>query len=251
MGRNILILGGTTEARRLAAQLAKRAGLAVTLSLAGRTSTPLPQAVPTRHGGFGGVDGLIGYLRAAHIELLVDATHPYAATMSANALRAATDSGVPLLAIRRPPWAAVPGDRWTEVSGVEQAVEALGKGSRRVFLGLGRQELQYFSRAPQHYYLIRSVDPVDPPLPVPEAQYVLARGPFEERADRELLRSNCIDAVVAKNSGGDATYSKIAAARSLGIEVVLVRRPAKSAGVATVEEALHWMQHHWELDRGV
>jgi precorrin-6A/cobalt-precorrin-6A reductase len=242
MRRRVLILGGTTEARLLAAQLAQRESLEVTLSLAGRTSAPLPQAVPTRHGGFGGVAGLTAYLSAAHIDLLIDATHPYAARISAIAIRAARASGVPLLAIRRPPWAAVPGDRWMEVADVDEAVTALGEMPCRVFLALGRQDLQPFVRAPQHHYVIRSVDPVDPPLAIPHARYILARGPFEEAADRELLQSNRIDRVVAKNSGGDATYSKIAAARSLGIQVVLVRRPPDfaPASVGTVEEAVRW-----------
>lgn len=248
-----MILGGTTEARLLAAQLAQRKSLEVTLSLAGRTSAPLSQSVPTRHGGFGGVEGLRAYLSAAHVDLLIDATHPYAVRISANAMRAASDGGVPFLAIRRPPWAAVPGDRWLEVDDVEAAVAALGAVPCRVFLALGRQDLQPFVRAPQHHYVIRSVDPVEPPLAVPDALYIQARGPFEEVADRELLRSNRIDRVVAKNSGGEATYSKIAAARSLGIQVVLVRRPLDSAlpSVQTVEEAVSWVEHHWTLARGV
>jgi precorrin-6A/cobalt-precorrin-6A reductase len=251
MGRNILILGGTTEARALAAQLAQRADLEVTLSLAGRTSAPLHQHVPTRHGGFGGVEGMVEYLSAAHIDLLIDATHPYAARISANAVRAARESGVPFLAIRRPPWTSVPGDRWMEVSDVAGAVTALGEQPQRVFLALGRQDLQPFVHAPQHHYLIRSVDPVVPPLAVPDARYILARGPFEEAADRDLLRSNRIASVVAKNSGGEATYSKIAAARSLGMKVVLVHRPPQPAGpsVATVQEALSWID--WAFERGV
>jgi len=243
MGRRILILGGTTEARLLAAQLAQREHLEVTLSLAGRTSAPLPQAVPTRHGGFGGVEGLMAYLGAAHIDLLIDATHPYATRISANAMQAARESSVPFLAIRRPPWSAVPGDRWMEVAAVDAAVAALGERPCRVFLALGRQDLQPFVLAPQHEYVIRSVDPVDPPLALPHARYILARGPFEKAADCELLRSSRIDRLVAKNSGGEATYSKIAAARSLGIQVVLVRRPLDSArpSVQTVEEALSWI----------
>lgn len=192
------------------------------------------------------------YLRVARIDLLIDATHPYAAKISANAERAARSTSVPFLAIRRPPWTAVPGDRWTEVNDVAEAVAELGLSPRRVFVALGRQDLHSFVRAPQHRYLIRSVDPVDPPLAVPDARYILARGPFDEEADSELLRSAGVDVVVAKNSGGEATYSKIAAARSLGMEVVLIRRPPPAcAGVATVTEAMQWIEHQWALDRGV
>ncbi len=253
MRRSILILGGTTEARDLAASLTHWTEVAVTLSLAGRTAAPLTQPVPTRIGGFGGVAGLVAYLRAMHIERLIDATHPYAARISANALEAARETGIPLLALRRPPWTRVAGDRWTEVDDVSGAVGALGTRPRRVFLALGRQDIQVFTGAPQHYYLIRSVDPVEPPLSVPHARYILARGPFEEAADRELLQVNDIDVVVAKNSGGAATYSKIAAARALGIQVLLIRRPPEtdSLAVATVGEALQWLEHHGSPDRGV
>jgi len=226
----------------------------VTLSLAGRTAVPAVQPVPTRRGGFGGVEGMVAYLHAARIDLLIDATHPYAARISANAVHAARETHTPLLVVRRTPWTAVPGDRWTEVDDFPQAVLALGAaGQRRVFLALGRQDLEAFTRAPQHHYLIRSVDPVDPPLSLPDARYILARGPFEERADRELLQSNAIDVVVAKNSGGAATYSKIAAARSLGIEVVMIRLPtgSTSSSVATAEEAMAWLEHQLGLDRGV
>jgi precorrin-6A/cobalt-precorrin-6A reductase len=243
--RRILILGGTLEARLLAARLRGRADVAVTLSLAGRTAAPAAQPVPVRVGGFGGAEGLAAYLRAERIAALIDATHPYAATISANAARAAAVVGVRLLALRRPPWQLVAGDRWTEIADVPEAVRALGPAPRRVFVALGRKELKPFGAAPQHHYLVRSVDPVDPPLPVPHATYVVARGPFAEPAERDLLTAHAIDAIVAKNSGGDATYGKIAAARSLGIAVILLRRPhlPPAPSVASVEEAVGWLDH--------
>jgi precorrin-6A/cobalt-precorrin-6A reductase len=243
--RRILILGGTLEARRLAERLRGRADVAVTLSLAGRTAAPAAQPVPVRVGGFGGAEGLAAYLRAERIAALIDATHPYAATISANAARAAAVAGVRLLALRRPPWQPIAGDRWTEVADVPEAVRALGSASCRIFLALGRKELKPFGTAPQHHYLVRSVDPVDPPLPVPHATYVVARGPFAESAERELLIAHAVEAIVAKNSGGDATYGKIAAARALGIEVVLLRRPhlPPVPSVASVEEAAAWLDH--------
>jgi precorrin-6A/cobalt-precorrin-6A reductase len=177
--------------------------------------------------------------------VLIDATHPYAAAISANAAEAARAAGVPLLALRRPPWTEVPGDVWTEVDTMEDAAEALGKAPRRVFLALGRKELRPFEAAPQHVYLVRSVDPVDPPLAVPHAIYVTARGPFSEEGDRALLERHRIDAIVAKNSGGDATYGKIAAARVLHLPVIMLKRPAlpEVESVATVGDVLAWLDH--------
>ena len=241
----ILILGGTTEARQLAGRLAGRAGLAVTLSLAGRTATPAAQPVPVRVGGFGGAAGLADYLRSERIDALIDATHPYAAVISANAAEAARKSNVPLIALRRPPWIATAGDRWTEVADVREAVRALGQAPRRVFVTLGRKELAPFADAPQHAYLIRSVDPVDPPLRLPQVSYVTGRGPFGEASDRALMREHRIDVVIAKNSGGAATYGKIAVARALGIEVVMLRRPPApaSTAVASVDDAIGWLDH--------
>jgi precorrin-6A/cobalt-precorrin-6A reductase len=226
MTHHILILGGTTEARQLAGKLARRADFSVMLSLAGRTESPAAQGVPVRVGGFGGGAGLAAYLREEHIDLLIDATHPYAARISANAAEAARQSGVSVLALRRPGWEPVAGDRWTLVDNVAQAASALGPAPRRVFLAIGRQEAGAFEAAPQHRYVIRSVDPVEPKLAVPDALYLLARGPFPQADERALLEKYGIDAIVSKNSGGEATYGKIAAARALGIQVVMIRRPA-------------------------
>jgi precorrin-6A/cobalt-precorrin-6A reductase len=241
----ILILGGTTEARQLAGRLAGRTGLEITLSLAGRTAMPAVQPVPVRIGGFGGSDGLAKYLVGERIDALIDATHPFANVISANAVEAARRSGVPSIALRRPPWIAVPGDRWIEVSDVGEAVRAIGQTPRRVFVALGRNELKPFRDAPQHYYLIRSVDPVDPPLRLPHVGYVTGRGPFSEADDRELMVEHRIDVVVAKNSGGTATYGKIAAARARGIDVIMLRRPATPDGgaVETIEDAIAWLDH--------
>jgi precorrin-6A/cobalt-precorrin-6A reductase len=255
MRKRILILGGTTEAREFAQALADRGDFAATLSLAGRTAAPLPQSVPVRRGGFGGITGLVEYMREQRISALVDATHPYAATISAHARSAASQTNTPMITLSRPPWSAVAGDQWEEVQSVQEAASALGPKPRNVFLALGRQELAHFASAPQHHYWIRSVDPVDPALAVPHAQYILARGPFEEEQERTLLRAHAIDVVVAKNSGGLPTYGKIAAARVLGIPVMLVRRPPESAvpRVATVGEAIAWLDHVLNIpaDRGV
>jgi precorrin-6A/cobalt-precorrin-6A reductase len=241
----VLILGGTTEARQLAGRLAAETDLDVTLSLAGRTAAPAAQPVPVRTGGFGGADGLAHYLRAENIGVLIDATHPYAAKISANAAVAATQAGVALVALRRPGWMQVTGDHWIEVDRMADAVPALGIAPRHVFLALGRKEIAPFEAAPQHRYLIRSVDPVVPPLAVPSAVYLTARGPFPEAGERALLEAHGIDIIVAKNSGGAATYGKIAAARALGLPVVMLRRPAlpEVATVETVDDAVRWLDH--------
>jgi precorrin-6A/cobalt-precorrin-6A reductase len=245
--RNVLILGGTAEARQLAGRLADslagRADLAVVLSLAGRTAAPAAQPVPVRIGGFGGAAGLAQYLSMQRIDALIDATHPYAAQISANAAQAVAQTGTPFLALKRPPWTAVVGDDWREVAGVEEAVAALGAAPRRVFLALGRNELAPFTAAPQHHYLVRSVDPVEPPLAVPDAAYITARGPFAAADERALLERHRIDVVVGKNSGGTATYGKIAAARALRLPVILLRRPQTSAvpAVETVDAAVAWL----------
>jgi precorrin-6A/cobalt-precorrin-6A reductase len=241
----VLILGGTTEARQLAGHLAGRGDLEVTLSLAGRTSVPASQPVPVRRGGFGGAAGLANYLAAERVDVLIDATHPYATVISANAIEAARKTNVRFVALRRPPWVAVAGDRWTEVNDVTEAVKALGEAPRCVFVTLGRNELAPFATAPAHHYLIRSVDAVDPPLPLPHVSYVTGRGPFGEADDRALMTAHRIDVVIAKNSGGTATYGKIAAARTLGIDVILLRRPPvpNAPAVESVDAAIAWLDH--------
>jgi precorrin-6A/cobalt-precorrin-6A reductase len=241
MGKHrILILGGTTEARQLAEHLALRGDLEATISLAGRTVDPKPLPLPTRIGGFGGVDGLVDYLANEKICLLIDATHPFANQISANAAEAVERTGLPVFALCRPGWERQAGDRWISVADVAGAIQALGSTPRRVFLAIGRQEAGQFSAAPQHAYLVRSVDPVVPPLDVPDCRYILASGPFDEGDETRLLHENSIDVVVSKNSGGTATYAKIAAARTLGIEVVMIERqkPAGLKTVGTVEAAL-------------
>lgn len=247
----ILILGGTTESRQLAGALASRPGADVTLSLAGRTAQPRAQGVPTRVGGFGGAEGLARFIAAENIGMLIDATHPYAAQISANAHQAAQMTGVPFLALRRVPWEEQPGDRWIEAGTIPEAVEALGLEPLRVFLALGRQDIAPFASAPQHCYLVRSVDPIEPPLAVPNAAYIVARGPFDAAAERALLERHRIDLIVSKNSGGGASYGKIGAARALGIPVVMVRRPdlaqrpdlPETLTADTVDEALAWCHH--------
>ena len=229
----------------LGERLARRGGLDVTLSLAGRTTSPVPHAVPVRIGGFGGAGGLAHYIAKERVDALIDATHPYAIMISENASAAARQTGVPFVVLCRAPWKAVAGDRWVEVDDTPAAVQALGKTSRCVFVALGRNDLAPFAGAPQHFYLIRSVDPVDPPLPLSHTSYVTERGPFSEAHDRALMAEHNIDVVIAKNSGGNAAYGKIAAARATGVEVIIIRRPQVSEGPAVhnLDDAIAWLDH--------
>lgn len=250
----MLLLGGTADARRLAGELAHRPGFDVLLSLAGRTEHPAPQPVPVRVGGFGGAQGLARFLEDAQFDVVVDATHPYAAIISRNAADACAQARRPLLALRRAPWEAQAGDRWHDVDDVAQAVAALGRTPRRVFLALGRNEVRAFEAAPQHIYVVRSVDPVLPALGVPDATYLVARGPFDAADEQRLLADYVIDIIVAKNSGGPATYGKMAAARTLGIEVMMLRRPLMPdvEAVDDVHAALVWLEaRRHEALRGV
>lgn len=241
----ILILGGTTEASALAALLAGRSEFSPLLSMAGRTSDPRPLPVPTRIGGFGGVEGLARFCREERIEAVIDATHPFAAVMSRNAAEACAQVHVPLLALRRAPWIPQEGDRWIDVNAMDDAVRALGHEPRRVFLTVGRLELPPFAAAPQHTYLVRTIEPIGEALPVPNVIAIRDRAPFDEAAERALMERERVDVVVTKNSGGAATYPKIAAARALGLPVIVVARPEKPRDVeevASADAALEWLE---------
>lgn len=242
----VLVLGGTTEASALARLLAVTPGIDAVLSYAGRTRNPLAQPIATRVGGFGGVQGLVDHLRDHGVQAVVDATHPFAAQMSHHAAAAAGIAGVPLLALRRGAWVAGPDDDWRGVGDMAAAVEAIGIARRRVFLTVGQKEVAAFRARPQHAYLIRSVDPIDAAALPPDAVLINARGPFEAEAERALLEDHGIDVIVTKNSGGKATAGKLAAARELGLPVIMVERPP-APPVTTVEEApaaLDWLRGH-------
>ena len=251
MALNVLILGGTTEASVLARQVAGNPRLAPILSLAGRTTNPRAQPIATRTGGFGDIDGLVRFLRNETIEAVIDATHPYADQMSAHAVAACRETGVPLASLVRPEWQPEAGDRWQVVPSFDTAASALGAAPRRVFLSLGRQELHVFAAAPQHHYIARLIErPERADLP-PDLRLVQARGPFDREAELRLLTDEQIDVMVSKNSGGDATYSKIEAARALGLPVVMIARPHKPSGhiLTNVDQAVAWL--HDLAPRGV
>jgi precorrin-6A/cobalt-precorrin-6A reductase len=243
---HILILGGTTEASALARLIAGDPRFRAILSLAGRTASPAPQPLPLRIGGFGGVNGLMQWLEKETIQAVIDATHPFAVQISANAVAACAELGVPLATVVRPAWTREPDDRWTEVDSAMAASGLLATAPQpcRVFLSLGRQELAAFSGAPQHDYLARLIDPPSGmPLP-PRLRFIFERGPFDKAAEAALLATERIDIIVSKNSGGAATYAKIEAAREAGLPVILIKRPEKLHGTILhrPEDAPVWLE---------
>jgi precorrin-6A/cobalt-precorrin-6A reductase len=245
---NLLILGGTTEGAELAHALAGDRRWNATVSFAGRTLQPAPLPLPCRVGGFGGPAGLARYLTEHGIDLLIDATHPFAAQMTRNAAEAAGQTAIPLLRVSREPWRAETGDRWVEVADMREAAEALGPVRRRVLLTIGQKDLAPFAAAPWHDYLIRSVE--TPAHIPPGSRTLAARGPFEEANERALLERERIEILVTKNSGGNATRPKLLAARALGIAVIMVARPPTPPcleQVATSAEALVWLERHAAL----
>jgi precorrin-6A/cobalt-precorrin-6A reductase len=242
----ILILGGTTQASQLARALAGRPDLSPILSLAGRTQNPLPAPIPSRSGGFGGVEGLVAYLRDERMDALIDATHPFAAQMSAHAREASARTGVPLLVFSRPAWTAGEGDRWTEVADMNAAVVALGAAPRRAFLTQGRLQLAAFAAAPRHFYLVRAIDEPEELALLPNHKFISARGPFALEDELAIMREENIDILVSKNSGGEATSAKLLAARMLQIPVLLVARPpgAGAEELSRLEDVLRWIEAH-------
>jgi precorrin-6A/cobalt-precorrin-6A reductase len=241
----VLILGGTSEASDLTAKLSMIPKVEAILSLAGRTRQPVtPSDGDVRLGGFGGQSGLVQYLQDQHINVLIDATHPFAAQISWNAAEAAIATNIPHLMVVRPAWIKTPEDEWIEVENVASAAQAIPAISQRVFLSIGRQELTSFVKVPKVWFLMRSIDPPD--IEIPNGKLLLDRGPFSLQQERQLLQEYQIDAIVSKNSGGDATYAKIIAARELGIPVVMVQRPAMPIAekVTDVDCAVAWFKEN-------
>jgi precorrin-6A/cobalt-precorrin-6A reductase len=244
--KRVLILGGTGDAVRLAARAVALPGVEVITSLAGRVRQPGVPPGRIRIGGFGGGKGLVDYVQQQHIDLLIDATHPFAAHMSHQAATAAQACGLPHLMLVRPPWEPVAGDHWLAVESLAAAVAVLPGIARRVFLTIGRQELAAFAPLQDLWFLMRMIDPPVPDTPVPPGTLILERGPFTLEDERRLLQTYAIEAVVSKNSGGDATCAKIIAAREFGLPVVMIQRPPLPEGeqVADVEHAVAWLQRH-------
>jgi precorrin-6A/cobalt-precorrin-6A reductase len=244
----ILLLGGTTEASAMATAL-HAAGVQAEFSYAGRTAAPVTQPLPTRIGGFGGVDGLVEYIRAHAISHVIDATHPFAAQISRNAIAACNATQVPLIVLQRAAWIAGAQDRWVHVADTLAAVAALPDAPARVFLAIGKQTLEPFTVKPQHHYLLRLVDVPEGPLPLPDCAVVIARGPFTEAGDTDLMTEHGITHIVAKNSGGTGAQAKLAAARARHLPVILIERPALPPRqiVHEVTQVMEWLHQSARL----
>jgi precorrin-6A/cobalt-precorrin-6A reductase len=238
-----LILGGTADASLLAAEIA-RAGIDAVYSYGGRTRAPADQPLPTRIGGFGGVSGLADYIRRENITHVIDATHPFAAEMSRNAVAACAETGTPLIALERAPWTKAAGDNWIEIADVNAAVAALPEAPEKTFLAIGRQHIAPFATKPQHVYTLRFVDPPEAPLPF-AADVIVSRGPFTLEGELEMMRKRMIAWIIARNSGGDGARAKIDAARRLGLPVIMISRPQlpERLRVESVAEIMQWLGH--------
>ncbi len=219
-------------------------GIPATYSYAGRVENPRPQPLPVRVGGFGGVDGLASYLRDHSVSHVVDATHPFAAQMSGNAIQACRDAHVPLAALTRSAWTAQEGDNWHHVADINGAVAALSGAPQRVFLAVGRMHLEDFAAQPQHHYLLRLVDEPGA-LPLPNCDVVVSRGPFTVEDDRALMQQHGIELVVSKNAGGTGARAKLDVARALGMPVLMIDRPAlpQRTELSSVAQVLGWLAH--------
>ncbi|MEM6635522.1 MAG: cobalt-precorrin-6A reductase [Pseudomonadota bacterium] len=246
--RRILLLGGTREARRLGAFLAGVPGISAVMSLAGRTQDPADQGLPLRIGGFGGVGGLAEYLRENRIDLLLDATHPFAEQMSRHAAEASKLTGTRLIYLRRPPWTEQPGEEWIRVPNLEAAVRALPEGAR-AFAATGRGSLEAFLARRDVYMILRVIDPPGAPFPG-NGQFEVARPPFSVAAERRRLEVLGATHLVVKNAGGDPARTKLTAAAALGLPIVIVARNPLPAGVpvlTSVEETLGHLRSGSEL----
>lgn len=221
------------------------AGIDGRVSFAGRVERPKRQPLPQITGGFGGPEGLARYLRDAQITHLIDATHPFAAQMSRNAIAASEMTGIPMIALTRAPWVSEPGDNWTNVPDIPGAVAALNRAPARIMLAVGRMHLSDFAPNPQHFYLLRLVDPPKSDLPLPHTEVIVDRGPFSVDSDVALIRAHRIDLVVSKNSGGSGAKAKITAARQLGVPVIMINRPElpDRPEAHSVSEVLDWLDH--------
>lgn len=242
--RRLLILGGTGEAVEFSHRAAALADLDVIYSLAGLTRTPSRAGGRLRIGGFGGAQGLREFLGAEGIDLVVDATHPYSTRMTRNAAAACTGLNVPRLVVQRPPWRKGKGDRWIPAASNREAMHRLPSLGERIFLTVGRTGLEVYAGVSERcHFLVRLVEPPSAPLPLPDAELVIGRPPHSLDHEKRLLTEHRVDCVVSKNSGGEATYGKIAAARELGLPVVMIQRPRRPDGelVTGAEAAMAWL----------
>ena len=243
----LLILGGTSDAIKLAHALIRRFGdrLTVISSLAGRTENPAEIPGLVRRGGFGGVDGLVDYLREQAIDFVVDASHPFAATISRHGQEACERLGLPRLTLLRPDWTRLAGERRFMVPDMTAAATRLSKiSAQRILVTTGAKDLESLASVPRAWFLIRLIEPIAEPLPLPSHALIFARGPFTSAGERKVMVEHDIDTLLTKDSGGHATFGKIVAARDLGLPVVMLARPDIIAGHSanTPDAVLDWLE---------
>ncbi len=236
----ILVLAGTSEAKEICKSLAGL-GVDAVASLAGATRAPTPLALPVRVGGFGGEDGFRAYLASAGITAVIDATHPFAARISERTARVCKALHIPYLQVLRPAWVAQDGDDWTEIGDETEAAQIIPKGAT-VFLGTGRQTLARFAGLEGCRVICRQIDPPTAPFPFEGGEFLIGRPPFPVAREMSLFIALGIEWIVVKNAGGDASATKLTAARRLGIPVLMIARPQMpdAARVANAPEAVAW-----------
>ncbi|WP_026342697.1 cobalt-precorrin-6A reductase [Nocardia sp. BMG111209] len=242
----VLILGGTREARELADIVTGERGFEIVSSLAGRVRAPVLPVGEVRVGGFGGVGGLRDWLADNAVDAIVDATHPFAGTMSAHAATAAAAAGLPLIHLRRPGWSAQSADRWMRVPDNTAAAGVAAELGDRIFLTIGRQGVGAFAHLTEPWFLIRAIDPPTAALP-PRHEILLARGPFTVDDECGLLARHRIEVLVTKDSGGELTAAKLTAARERGVPVVMIDRPPLPSGALTADSVA--AARDWLIER--
>lgn len=246
--KNILILGGTSEARDLSI-LVRKENIKAVISYAGVVKKIAKQPLPKRTGGFGGADGLAEYIINEKITHLIDATHPFANTISENAILAAKKTGVLFTTLERDPWEPEAGDHWTTVKTIESAINLLNGPPERVFLAIGRQEIKGFFRNRHHFYLLRMIEDTPINFEIPDFEVIHDKGPFKYEADKQILLKYNITKIISKNSGGSGSRAKIEAARDLNIPVIMIERPSVSPRSIfnNPDEVLKWIIHSTDL----
>jgi precorrin-6A/cobalt-precorrin-6A reductase len=240
----LLLLAGTGDAKRIAQGL-QAAGIAAVASLAGATRAPDPLPLPTRIGGFGGPDGFQAYLGQANVSAVLDATHPFAARITARTASICAALGVPYLYYLRPPWVAGPDDNWTEIATEEEAAAHI-PADATVFLGTGRQTLAQFANLAGRRVICRQIDPPTAPFPFDGGEFLIGRPPFPVARETALFRDLGVDWLVVKNAGGEQSRTKLAAAANLGLPVLMIRRPPPPDApcIGTIEGAIAWAKSH-------
>ena len=245
MSKRLLILGGTGAAAALATRAIDEFGemLSVISSLAGRVSKPRPLPGQVRVGGFGGSDGLARYISTEKIDLLIDATHPFATTISANAQAACLQTGTRRLILERPSWPSLPDGNVITVDNFDAAAQAVSNLGGRVFLSFGHRGLEAFAALSGLSFVVRVIEPPKTPLPISGATVITGRPPFSLADEKALLKNQAIDIVVSKNSGGASVPAKITAAMEAGLPIVMIARPPTESGEAagTLDDALGWI----------